>query len=225
METKIYKQNTNKTKDAQLKQYNIKNLWRYYWLHLGLSNYSWVWYLLNVWFVYLARHHWRKLILRLPLGTNYRYLLGKGWEFVSAFPSQLWDHIWFEPVQAVCMLPQFLWVHIYISAIVSERHCFSEVIHPVWLYHLSASSSLWIIEPWGEVMINERVGKDIPLRTECWVPLSLYTAQLWVSVLVPIWKRKKKSCSDDCSVEKNSVCSFREPCHILSTHVGAHKPL
>lgn len=108
------------------------------------------------------------------MGINYRYLLGKGCELVSAFPSQLWDHIWFEPVQAVCMLPQCLWVRICISAIVSERRCFLAVIHPAWCNHLSASSSVWIIEPWGEVLINERAGKDIPFRTECWVPLSVH---------------------------------------------------
>jgi hypothetical protein len=36
-------------------------------------------------------------------------------------PSQCWDPFWLKPVQALCMLPQSLRVHMCISLVVSGR--------------------------------------------------------------------------------------------------------
>lgn len=47
----------------------------------------------------------------------------------STSPSQCWDPIWLAVVTGLCVLPQCLWVHLYISPVVSGRHFFHGVIH------------------------------------------------------------------------------------------------
>lgn len=47
--------------------------------------------------------------------------------------SQHWDPIWLRSTQALCMLPQSLWVHKSISLTVSRRPCFLGVFHLNWL--------------------------------------------------------------------------------------------
>lgn len=54
------------------------------------------------------------------------------------FPSQCWV----RPVQAVCMIPQSLWIHMYVSPVVSRRPCFLGVFQSLLALTMFLSTSL-----------------------------------------------------------------------------------
>lgn len=50
------------------------------------------------------------------------------WEPMATLPSECWNFEWLDPV-----LPWSLWVHLSVSSVVSGRHHFLGVMHPLWL--------------------------------------------------------------------------------------------
>lgn len=63
-----------------------------------------------------------------------RFSLFSGWYPTPHFSFSVPDPIWLlEPVHVLCMLPQSLWVPVYICPVVSGRHYFSKVINHLWL--------------------------------------------------------------------------------------------
>lgn len=75
-------------------------------------------------------------------------------------------------------------VHLRLSPVMSGRHCFIDVIHPLGSYDLSASSSAWILEGRG-LMKAHHLGLSASMS------LTVHIAQLWVSGLVPIYCKKQ----------------------------------
>lgn len=76
-----------------------------------------------------ARLPWRKVIF--PLAGRYPLPTASwlGREPMSACPSQSWDPVWLEPVQALCTICE---VCMHVSPAVSGRHSFLGFMHPLW---------------------------------------------------------------------------------------------
>lgn len=116
-------------------------------------------------------------------------LFSCGWYTVPIFLSPYTDFVLFE-LEVLCVLAPSLWIAMSISPVMSEKRCFLEVAHHLWLLN-SASTS--IPEPWGE-----RCYAEIPFRTECFnISHFLQVVHLRVSELIAIYWKKF---SDESSV-------------------------
>ena len=100
---------------------------------------------------------------------------------------QYWELIWLSCVQSLCLLPQSLWVHMCVSLQCLEGIAsFVSSILPGFC-SLFASSSSGLPKPLGKWF-----DEDLPLRSEySTICHSLHIAQLWVSVFIPIYCRRK----------------------------------
>jgi hypothetical protein len=81
-------------------------------------------------------------------------------------------------MQALCMLPWSLWVHLCVSPDVSGRHCF-----------LRIASHFWLLESFIPLSPKEKgFDEDIPFRTDRFkVAHSPHIILLRVSVFVPMY--------------------------------------
>lgn len=91
----------------------------------------------KMWLIYQVRNNWRKLIFSFVSSCQLEIASRSGMKIRSTSSSQCWNLTWLELIQALCILPQSLWVHMSISPDVSGRHYFLDALHHPELLHSS----------------------------------------------------------------------------------------
>lgn len=92
-----------------------------------------------------------------------------------------------EPMQALYLLPQCLWVLVYINPVSSVRHSFAAMSMLLYSYLLVAFSQKRFSEP-----LWDRIGWDTPFRTHYYKEISPFAHRPGlVSVWVPICCKSK----------------------------------
>lgn len=95
--------------------------------------------------------------------------------------------MWLEPARAQFVPPQSLQVHMYINPAVSETHCCLGVFNPLRLFIVCLPLLRSSLSPEVRGFIKRFYIEPSVSKSH-----SLYIVQLWVSLLVPIYCRKKK---------------------------------
>ena len=83
--------------------------------------------------------HWHsvgKLIVHFPAGINSKIFLVRvrTLQLLPLFSAGIF--VWVKPLHVLCMMSWSLWVHMYISTVVSERHCILGVINHFCYIHV-----------------------------------------------------------------------------------------
>lgn len=95
------------------------------------------------------------------------------------------QRIWYRPIHALCMLPQYLRVHTCVGH-VNLADLLLVFSIPSGSCILSASSAVGFSEPWGSnVMATSTLELNVP------EPLTLHNVWLWVSLFGPLcfWRK------------------------------------
>lgn len=154
-----------------------------HWVCFASAKFTWAWIMTFSKAAVSSLLHWRKLIFPLLPGTNctwrYQLYLERGVPTVESFliwretamsilSSQFWDPVWRELVQVLSVLPQSLWVHMYISLLRLEDTVSLELSIIVVPDNLSTSFYIYIM-------------KKIPLKKECFkVSITQHIVELFL---------------------------------------------
>jgi hypothetical protein len=116
----------------------------------------------------------------------WKWLLGKGWNFVTTFSSPCWELGWLKLGKVLCRLSQSLNSYVYLP------FCVQKTLFP-WsqLPPLALNSSLTFFSTLAPEPKCEGSDVDIPFKAE-WSKFShyLHIVQLQVSVLITIYCKK-----------------------------------
>lgn len=118
----------------------------------------------------------------LSVDLNWRQLFGYAWNPCLLFSLSAWSPSGWILCRP-CAYFLNLWVHMCVSPVGSVRHCFLAGIHKLWL--LKSFSLLVYLDHWALREEFDDLGLNAPKS------LTLHSVHFWVTVLVPIWCKKK----------------------------------
>ena len=105
------------------------------------------------------------------------------------FSFQLENPVWCRAMQAPHLPSHSLWVNMWVAPAVLRRHCFLNILHPLWLLH-----SLCIFQRVHWALMKGIWWRQPLLELSVLRSLLLHNLWVWVSVFIPICCRNTLLC-------------------------------